>query len=106
MPDRIAFTQGIQGPSIIAMASVTTGTVSAALTQNRRLMSASSGLLSAAAVGAIGSSAIPQMGQPPGCSRRTSGCIGQVHPVEPLSALPALTDAAAGGLPAGGPAPR
>ena len=103
IPDRIASTQGTQGPSIIAMASVTTGTVSAALTQNRRLMSASSGLASEAADGAIGSSAIPQMGQSPGSSRRTSGCIGQVQPARPLSAL---TDAAADSMPPRGPAPR
>ena len=43
--------------------------------------------VSDAAAGASGSSAIPQMGQSPGLSRRTSGCIGQVQPVEPVLAL-------------------
>ncbi len=41
-------------------------------------MSASSGLGPASAVGISGSSAMPQIGQEPGPSCRTSGCIGQV----------------------------
>src|SRR4051812_47562611 len=106
IPDKMASTQGTQGPSIIAIASVTTGTVSAALTQNRCLMSASSGLASEAAAGAIGSNAIPQMGQSPGPSRRTSGCIGQAQPVEPLAPVAPLTEAVAGAMPPRRPAPR
>ena len=46
--------------------------------QNRRVMSASSGLGPVSAVMLSGSSAIPQIGQAPGPSCRISGCIGQV----------------------------
>ena len=48
-------------------------------TQKRRVISASSGLPASPAVGVIGSSAMPQIGQLPGPSRTISGCIGQVH---------------------------
>ena len=48
-------------------------------TQNRRVMSASSGLGPLSAVTVTGSRAIPQIGQVPGPGRRISGCIGQVH---------------------------
>ena len=58
--------------------NATSGTVSAVLTQKRRDMSRSSGL-SSSSVMFRGSSAIPQIGQLPGVSRTTSGCIGQVH---------------------------
>jgi hypothetical protein len=56
-----------------------TGTDSATPTQNRRVMSASSGLGPVSAVTVTGSSAIPQIGQEPGPGCRTSGCIGQVY---------------------------
>ena len=49
------------------MASANTGTVSARPTQNRRVMSASSGFASSSAVTVRGSSAMPQIGQLPGC---------------------------------------
>src|SRR5262252_8074447 len=62
------------------IAITTSGAVSAADTRKRRVMSASSGFGSSAAVdGWRGSSAMPQKGQLPGLSERTSGCIGQVH---------------------------
>src|SRR5687767_7156289 len=59
---------------------MTSGTVSAVLTQKRRVMSVSSGL-SSSSVMVRGSSAMPQIGQLPGASRTISGCIGQVHSV-------------------------
>ncbi len=46
--------------------------------QKRRRKSTSSGFSSGSAVGITGSSAMPQMGQLPGASRRICGCIGQV----------------------------
>ena len=46
--------------------------------QKRRVMSASSGFGPASAVTSSGSSAMPQIGQLPGPTCRTSGCIGQV----------------------------
>ncbi len=58
----------------------TSGTASAALAQKRRVMSLSSGF-SAGAAASIGSSAMPQIGQGPGFSARTSGCMGQVQSV-------------------------
>ena len=100
IPARIASTHGTQGPGPsfigMAIASVTTGRVSAALTQNRRFMSVSSGLASDAPEGAIGSSAIPQIGQSPGRSRRTSGCIGQVQPASPCPCALAGAEGCAG----------
>ena len=63
-------------------------------TQNRRVMSASSGLGPVSAVTVTGSSAIPQIGQEPGPGRRISGCIGQVHSTD-------LPGAAAAAAPAG-----
>ena len=54
---------------------------SATPTQNRRVMSASSGLGPVSAVTVTGSSAIPQMGHEPGPGRRISGCMGHVHSV-------------------------
>jgi hypothetical protein len=41
-------------------------------------MARSSGFAGSSADGIIGSSAMPQIGQLPGASRTTSGCIGQV----------------------------
>ncbi len=55
-----------------------TGMASASPIQNRRVMSASSGLGPLSAVTIKGSSAMPQIGQDPGPSWRISGCIGQV----------------------------
>ena len=59
--------------------SASSGADSAAQIHIRWLMSASSGLGPSSSVGASGSSAIPQIGQSPGPSRRISGCIGHVH---------------------------
>ena len=56
------------------------GTVSATLTQNRRVMSTSSDS-PPPAVTTRGSSAMPHIGQPPGSARTISGCIGQVYSV-------------------------
>ena len=58
---------------------MTSGTVKSAASQNRRVMSRSSSLSSSSPVAAIGSSAMPHLGQLPGSSRTISGCIGQVH---------------------------
>src|SRR5208282_6173489 len=66
--------------AIASMAMTKSGTVSAKLIQNRRVMSSSSGL-SSSAVTVRGSSAMPQIGQCPGSARTTSGCIGQVYSV-------------------------
>ncbi len=71
---------GIPG-SMSAIAMPSSGTVRIALTQNRRVMSRSSGFSSWVAVTVRGSSAIPQMGQLPGWSRTISGCMGQVYSV-------------------------
>src|SRR3954451_5432703 len=60
------------------ISSATTGSVSSTPIQNRRVMSMSSGFGPVSAVGVSGSSAMPQIGQEPGPSCRTSGCIGQV----------------------------
>ena len=57
------------------------GIASAVLTQNRRAMSASSGLGASSAATVRGSSAIPHFGQFPGWSRTTSGCIGQTYSI-------------------------
>src|SRR5689334_770546 len=58
---------------------MSTGIDRATATQNRRVMSASSGLGPESAVTRTGSSAIPQIGHEPGPGRRISGCIGHVH---------------------------
>jgi hypothetical protein len=70
----------------IAIAS--NGTESAAATQKRRVMSRSSGFAASPAVGIIGSSAMPQIGQEPGISRTICGCIGQVHSVPAAANAP------------------
>ena len=44
----------------------------------RRRKSISSGFSSSSRLGISGSSAMPQIGQSPGASRRTCGCIGHV----------------------------
>ena len=60
------------------ISSTNTGAVSASAIQNRRVISASSGLAVASADAISGSSAMPQMGHEPGPSCRIWGCIGQV----------------------------
>ena len=60
------------------ISSARTGTASTSPIQNRRVMSASSGLGPLSAVTVSGSSAMPQIGQLPGPTCRISGCIGQV----------------------------
>ena len=69
----------------------TSGSETAALTQKRKRIDSYSGSDSTTASTSIGSSAMPQIGQDPGPSRITSGCIGQVYrpgflatPVSPL----------------------
>ena len=66
------------GASISPIASASTGTVSARLTQKRRVMSTSSWFGPSSAVTSSGSSAMPHFGQLPGPTRRTSGCMGHV----------------------------
>ena len=68
-----------------AIAIRNSGAVRTAQTQNRRVISTSSGFVSSAAVGTIGSSAMPQIGHEPGASRTISGCIGQVYCVPAAS---------------------
>ena len=64
-----ASTPPCQRPGTMSdIASSRTGIASAALTKNRRLMSASSGFVSSSAAGILGSSAIPQIGHAPGPS--------------------------------------
>src|SRR5580704_4921124 len=70
--------RGMPG-SMSAIPRISTGSVSAAQTQKRRDISASSGLGGSAEVTVRGSSAIPQIGQAPGPGRTISGCIGQVY---------------------------
>jgi len=66
-------------PAICApISSTTTGAASATPIQNRRVMSASSGLGPLSADAITGSSAMPQIGHAPGPAWRISGCIGQV----------------------------
>ena len=67
--------------NIPAMAIANSGAVSAALTQNLRVMSRNSGFSSWVAVTVRGSRAMPQMGQEPGPARTISGCMGQVYSV-------------------------
>ncbi len=62
----------------LPISSRKTGSASASPTQNRRVMSSSSGFGAASAVTVSGSSAMPQIGQEPGPSCRISGCMGQV----------------------------
>ena len=67
------------GATISTVASPKIGSVSARLTQKRRVMPTSSALgPSSAAVTSRGSSAMPHFGQLPGPTCRTSGCIGHV----------------------------
>src|SRR5580704_3227355 len=71
----ICFNPGTISP----IASINTGSVRSAPIQNRRVRSSSSLFSSVPALGATGSSAIPQIGQAPALSEITSGCIGQVY---------------------------
>ncbi len=57
----------------------TSGIVRTTPIRNRRVMSASSTFSTSSVAPAIGSRAMPQIGQLPGPSRTTSGCIGHVH---------------------------
>src|SRR2546421_215001 len=57
------------------------GTVRATLIQNLRVILTSSGFGSSSSVKVRGSNAMPQIGQVPGASRTTSGCIGQVYSI-------------------------
>ena len=66
------------GASISPIASASTGTVRARLTQKRRVMSTSSWLGPSSAVTSSGSRAMPHLGQLPGPTWRTSGCMGHV----------------------------
>ena len=63
------------------MEMTTKGIVSATATQKRRRMSRSSAFSSSPAVTVRGSNAMPHLGQLPGESCTTSGCMGQVHSV-------------------------
>ena len=54
------------------------GALSTALMTNRRCMSCSSSFGASSSEATIGSRAMPQIGQAPGSSRTTSGCMGQV----------------------------
>jgi hypothetical protein len=62
------------------MAMAKTGIVKIVANWSRRFMSRSSvSSARSVTIGIVGSSAIPQLGQAPGASRTTSGCIGQVQ---------------------------
>ena len=68
------------GPFMDAISPMNSGRVKARLTPKRRFMSASSPPSgSSSADGDSGSRAIPQIGQAPGPSWITWGCIGQVY---------------------------
>src|ERR1700722_10939841 len=69
------------GRSMLPMAIASRGAVRTTLTQNRRVMSRSSGLSSVAAVTVRGSRAMPQIGQEPGAGRMIYGRMGQVYSV-------------------------
>src|SRR5208337_4860042 len=68
------------GQNMLPMAIARSGTVSARLIQNRRVMSRSSGFASST-VTVRGSRVMPQIGQLPGSARTICGCIGQVYSV-------------------------
>src|SRR5215813_3394205 len=67
--------------NMLNIAIASSGNVSPRLTQNRRVMSCSSGLASSVTEGVRGSSAIPQIGHVPGPGLTIWGCIGQVYSV-------------------------
>ena len=60
------------------IASTVTMMVKGSVHQKRRLKSFSSGFSSSSSEGINGSSVMPHLGQLPGWSWRTSGCMGQV----------------------------
>ena len=70
--------QVVQPDQMPPISSAKTGSVKASPIQKRRVMSTSSWLGPASAPTRTGSSAMPQIGQEPGPTWRTSGCIGQV----------------------------
>jgi len=63
------------------MVNKTSGTDKIVLMMNRRIISFNSGLDSVSSDTVLGSKAIPQIGQSPGSSLTTSGCIGQTYSV-------------------------
>ena len=65
--------------TICAIARKKTGMVKTSPNQKRRVMSVSSGFSPSSAETVCGSSAIPHLGQSPGPSCSTSGCIGHVY---------------------------
>ncbi len=67
--------------SIPAISMTSSGAARAALTQNRRRMSTSSGLGPSSTATVRGSRAMPQIGHSPGAGRTISGCIGQTYSV-------------------------
>ena len=80
--------------TIAPMARRRRGTVRASETRKRRVMSSSSGFLSAARVTVRGSRAMPQIRQGPGFVSTTSGSIGQTNSTRSPDAA---TDAAGAG---------
>ena len=58
----------------------------ARLSFRRRVMSTSSGFSGSAAVTVRGSRAMPHLGQAPGLSRTTSGCMGQTYSTRDVGA--------------------
>src|SRR5271154_1830349 len=69
-------------PEIIPdMPKIKTGAVRTTLTQNRRVMDASSGFSSSSITIVRGSRAIPQIGHELGSSPTISGCIGHVYSI-------------------------
>src|SRR3989441_8673921 len=66
--------------SMTPITNASNGTLSATLTQNRRVMSFSSAF-SSSPVAVRGSRAMPQIGQDPGALRTIWGCIGQTYSV-------------------------
>ena len=69
------------GQNMLAIAIAMSGAVSTTPTQNRRVMSRSSGFSCSTAVTVRGSRAMPQIGHEPGWLRTISGCMGQVYSV-------------------------
>ena len=69
-----------------AIASTNSGTLSASPTQKRRVIERSSGSGFSSTVTVRGSRAMPHLGQVPGPSRTTSGCMGQVYSTRVASA--------------------
>src|SRR6202047_5465917 len=68
-------------PRWLPISVANTGRVSTSAIQNRLVMSINSGSGASSSETCSGSSAMPQIGQLPGPTCRTSGCIGQVYMV-------------------------